>query len=157
MSLLDQVTSQLASIELQDEDIAEYITGIVQEESMADEEKKEVISDFLSEATDKSTDTVIDKLLTEWKLMQESKQKNESDKRKKLIEEARAREEERSLKYQEELSSIKQTEQRQLTKEEKEARDKLVRQYGYVADGEEEEEKETDKDRRKGRQPNEGI
>lgn len=71
MSLVDQVTEQLATIELKgnidlsyfqlktlwlksaviDEDISEYITGIVEDESMEEEEKREVISEFLAEAT----------------------------------------------------------------------------------------------------------
>lgn len=34
-----------------DEDISEYITGIIGDESMDEDEKREVISEFLSEAT----------------------------------------------------------------------------------------------------------
>lgn len=34
-----------------DEDISEYITGIIEDESMEEDEKREVISEFLSEAT----------------------------------------------------------------------------------------------------------
>lgn len=34
-----------------DDDIAEYITGIIEDESMEEDEKREVISEFLSEAT----------------------------------------------------------------------------------------------------------
>lgn len=73
MSVVDKVTEQLALIELKgnltyiyskkkrwiltvensnlDDDISEYITGIIEDESMEDDEKREVISEFLSEAT----------------------------------------------------------------------------------------------------------
>ena len=68
--MIDQVTEQLAKIQLKgmipiaswcnfmtrvykkkDEDVATYIAGIVEDESMDDEEKREVIAEFLSETT----------------------------------------------------------------------------------------------------------
>lgn len=128
MSLLDQVTEQLAHIELKgtkqqnkkknkkkelielDDDISEYITGIVQDESIDDDEKREVITEFLAEATvqllfqpfykkkgliiflqDKSTENLIDTLLSEWKKLQEKQEKEGEEKRTKLLEEARGR------------------------------------------------------------------
>lgn len=158
MSLVDQVTEQLATIELKDEDISEYITGIVEDESMEEEEKREVISEFLAEATDKDTATLIDTLLKNWKKVRQSQEKEAEEKKSKLIEEARAREEERKSraeKEQEENSALRSA-QKQMTKEEKEARDKLMQQYGYVAEGGEEEEEAqptelTPRDRRRGK------
>jgi DUF438 domain-containing protein len=69
-----------------------------------------------------------------------------------------AREEERRLraeKEQEENSTLRSA-QKQMNKEQKEARNKLMQQYGYVADGDEEEEKTeptelTPRDRRRGK------
>lgn len=69
-----------------------------------------------------------------------------------------AREEERKSraeKEQEENSALRSA-QKQLTKEQKEARDKLMQQYGYVAEGGEEEEEAqptelTPRDRRRGK------
>ncbi|EIE78431.1 hypothetical protein RO3G_03135 [Rhizopus delemar RA 99-880] len=159
MSLLDQVTEQLAHIELRDDDISEYITGIVQDESIDDDEKREVITEFLAEATDKSTENLIDTLLSEWKKLQEKQEKEGEEKRTKLLEEARVREEERRLKAEQEKQEeeAKRTSQKQLSKEEKEAREKLMREYAYISEGEDDNEKKKEeseaapKDRRKGK------
>ncbi|KAI9478406.1 MAG: hypothetical protein EXX96DRAFT_482899 [Benjaminiella poitrasii] len=159
MSLIDQVTEQLSTIDLKDDDISEYISGIIEDGSMEEDEKREVISEFLSEATDKNTENVITTLLSNWKKVQENKSKEEEEKKLKLIEEARVREEERRLKAekeQEENLSLR-TAQKQLTKEEKAAREKLMAQYGYVAEGDENEEKKEEatvlspRDRRRGK------
>jgi len=135
--MIEQVTLQLATLGIQDEDISEYISGIIQDETMSEEEKTEVVTEFLSEATDKSTENMIGILLKEYRSLQDQKQKQETETKHKLIEAARAREEERLRKIKAELDSQPQphTTERQLTKEEKEAREKLMRQYGYVADG----------------------
>ncbi|GAA5801341.1 hypothetical protein HPULCUR_006787 [Helicostylum pulchrum] len=158
MSLVDQVTEQLATIELKDEDISEYITGIIGDESMEEDEKREVISEFLSEATDKDTEKLIDALLSDWKQVAKNKEKEAEEKKAKLIEDARLREEERRLKAEkeQEINSALRSAQKQLSKEQKEARDKLMQQYGYVADGgdDEEESEPTDltpRDRRRGK------
>lgn len=50
MTKLDKV-NVLTLLFTLDEDISEYITGIIEDESMEEEEKREVISEFLSEAT----------------------------------------------------------------------------------------------------------
>ncbi|KAI8374859.1 hypothetical protein BD560DRAFT_393445 [Blakeslea trispora] len=150
MTLLDQVVDQLANIELKDQDIAEYITGILTDNSMEDDEKHEVMTEFLSEATDKDTEALITTLLTNSKTIQEDQLKEAEQKRSKLIEEARLREEERRIqaeKEQEENASLR-TAQKQLTKEQKQAREHLMRQYGYVSEGEEEKETEEPKQRR---------
>ncbi|KAF1803069.1 hypothetical protein FB192DRAFT_1366268 [Mucor lusitanicus] len=159
MSVVDKVTEQLALIELKDDDIAEYITGIIEDESMEEDEKREVISEFLSEATDKDTENLINHLLKDWKQVHENQQKEAEEKKSKLIQDAKAREEERRIraeKEQEENVSLR-TAQKQLTKEQKEARDKLMQQYGYVADGSDDESKKeeptelTPRDRRRGK------
>ncbi|KAI7906113.1 uncharacterized protein BX663DRAFT_581397 [Cokeromyces recurvatus] len=159
MNLFDQVTEQLAIIDLKDDDISEYITGIIEDASMEETEKREVISEFLSEATDKNTENLITILLSDWKKVQEKKTKEEEEKKSKLIEEARAREEERRLKAekeQEENVSLRIA-QKQLTKEEKLEREKLMAQYGYVAEGDEDDEKKEEvtelspRDRRRGK------
>lgn len=68
------------------------------------------------------------------------------------------REEERRLKAvkEQEVNSVLRSAQKQMSKEQKEARDKLMQQYGYVADGDEEEEEAeptelTPRDRRRGK------
>lgn len=70
----------------------------------------------------------------------------------------KVREEERRLKAEkeQEVNSALRSAQKQLSKEQKEARDKLMQQYGYVADGgdDEEESEPTDltpRDRRRGK------
>ncbi|RCH86240.1 hypothetical protein CU098_009362, partial [Rhizopus stolonifer] len=141
-----------------DDDISEYITGIVQDESIDDDEKREVITEFLAEATDKSTENLIDSLLNEWKKVQKEQEKEGEEKRSKLLEEAKVREEERRAKAEQEKlqDDAIRAKQKKLTKEEKEAREKLMREYAYVADGEEEgaetkNEGEHPKDRRRGK------
>ncbi|KAI7892482.1 uncharacterized protein EV154DRAFT_418603 [Mucor mucedo] len=159
MSLVDQVTDQLATIDLKDEDISEYITGIIGDDSMEEDEKREVISEFLSEATDKDTEKLIDTLLSDWKKVQKDQVKEAEEKRAKIIEEARVREEERRLKAEkeQEVNSVLRSAQKQMSKEQKEARDKLMQQYGYVADGGDDDEEEAEptelspRDRRRGK------
>lgn len=72
--------------------------------------------------------------------------------------EYKVREEERRLKAEkeQEINSALRSAQKQLSKEQKETRDKLMQQYGYVADGgdDEEESEPTDltpRDRRRGK------
>ncbi|CAO3645509.1 unnamed protein product [Mucor fragilis] len=126
---------------------------------MEEEEKREVISEFLSEATDKDTENLINHLLNDWKQVHENQQKEAEEKKSKLIQDAKAREEERRIKAekeQEENVSLR-TAQKQMTKEQKVARDKLMQQYGYVADGSDDENKKeepavlTPRDRRRGK------
>ncbi|KAI8647429.1 hypothetical protein BD408DRAFT_408543 [Parasitella parasitica] len=159
MGIIDKVTEQLALIELKDDDISEYITGIVEDVSMDEDEKREVISEFLSEATDKDTNNLIDHLLKDWKQAYQDQQKEAEEKKSKLIQDAKAREEERRIqaeKEQEENVALRTT-QKQISKEQKEARDKLMQQYGYVADGNDDDDKKeepaelTPRDRRRGK------
>ncbi|CEP16563.1 hypothetical protein [Parasitella parasitica] len=158
MSVVDKVTEQLALIELKDDDISEYITGIIEDASMEEDEKREVISEFLSEATDKDTKNLIDHLLKDWRQAYHAQQKEAEEKKFKMIQEAKAREEERRVKAEKEHeeNATLRTAQKQLSKEQKDARDKLMQQYGYVADGDDEDKKEeptdlTPRDRRRGK------
>lgn len=115
--------------------------------------------------------------MSDWKKVQKDQVKEAEEKKAKLIEEARgnyrsslhikikfntffvsAREEERRLRAEkeQEVNSVLRSAQKQVSKEQKEARDKLMQQYGYVADGDEEEEEEepselTPRDRRRGK------
>lgn len=68
------------------------------------------------------------------------------------------REEERRLRAEkeQEVNSVLRSAQKQMTKEQKEARDNLMQQYGYVADGDDDEEEAeptelTPRDRRRGK------
>lgn len=102
---------------------------------------------------------MINHLLNDWKQVHENQQKEAEEKKSKLIQDAKAREEERRIKAekeQEENVSLR-TAQKQMTKEQKVARDKLMQQYGYVADGSDDENKKeepavlTPRDRRRGK------
>ncbi|KAI8988602.1 hypothetical protein BDF20DRAFT_833436 [Mycotypha africana] len=147
MSLLDQVVKQLASIELKDDDIAEYIAGIVEDASMEEEEKRDVITEFLSEATDKDTTNFVSAILNDWKKAQEEREKEADERKAKLIADAKVREEERRLKAEKEQEENRQLRnaQKELSKEQKEAREKLMQQYGYVTEGGDDEDGESRK------------
>lgn len=102
---------------------------------------------------------MINNLLNDWKQVHESQRKEAEEKKSKLIQDAKAREEERRIraeKEQEENLTLR-TAQKQLSKEQKLARDQLMQQYGYVADGSDDEDKKeeptelTPRDRRRGK------
>ncbi|KAI8880123.1 hypothetical protein K501DRAFT_191956 [Backusella circina FSU 941] len=137
MSLVDQVTEQLATLELQDEDISEYITGIIQDESIEEEEKREVITEFLAETTDKSTDALIDKLLKDWKALQQDQLNQEKEQKEKKLQQAKEQEKIRQEKAEQEQQQLlaERNAQKEKSTEEKKARDKLLEQYSYVQDG----------------------
>ncbi|KAI8381573.1 uncharacterized protein BYT42DRAFT_567003 [Radiomyces spectabilis] len=135
MNLLDQVTDQLATIELKDDDISEYIAGIVQEDSLEDDEKREAISEFLAETTDKPTGPVINTILEKWKVIQQDLEKAEADRKAKLIEEAQAREKARQAQLEQEAASRRET-AKKLTEEERQRRQRLMRQYDRDDDSE---------------------
>ncbi|KAI8138954.1 hypothetical protein BJV82DRAFT_673063 [Fennellomyces sp. T-0311] len=136
--MIDQVTEQLAKIQLKDEDVATYIAGIVEDESMEDEEKREVIAEFLSETTDENTDKVIESILLAWKERQGNAEKARAEEKAKALEEIHEREkarQERSVKEMQENAELRRNHAKQLTKEERAQRERLMQQYGYDLDG----------------------
>ncbi|KAI9255318.1 hypothetical protein BY458DRAFT_442365 [Sporodiniella umbellata] len=156
MSLLEKVSEQLATLELKDEDIADYLTGIVTDESMAKEEKHAVMTEFLAEATEKETDAMIDSILAFGEQIQRLEQQKGEEKRLAVLEQVKVREQARreqdALEKQRELEHRSQP--KVFTKEEKLARQKLMQDYAYVAEEEEtiQTKNETDlKDRRRGK------
>ncbi|KAL1936783.1 hypothetical protein VTP01DRAFT_917 [Rhizomucor pusillus] len=137
MDLLDKVTGQLESIDLKDDDISAYIAGIVQDESIPTDEKRETIADFLSATTEQDTEQVISQILDDWKAFQEQKVKLEADKKAKALQDAQEREKARQAqleKERQEAAEARQSSAKQLTKEERAQREKLMQQYGYDLD-----------------------
>jgi hypothetical protein len=64
---------------------------------MEQDEKREVISEFLSEATDKDTDSLITALLQQSQQLQTDKEKEAEEKKNKLVEEAKGEQKIRSV------------------------------------------------------------
>ncbi|ORZ11810.1 hypothetical protein BCR42DRAFT_332294 [Absidia repens] len=134
MDLVDQVTQQLKAIELEDDDISEYIVGIVQDDSIEDDEKHQVIGEFLAETTDEPTDSLIDTILSNWKAMKQDQEKVELDRKAQQVEQAQALEKERLIKSEKEREELAQkaaelAATKQLSKEQKIQRDRLRQQY----------------------------
>ncbi|KAL0089657.1 hypothetical protein J3Q64DRAFT_1729586 [Phycomyces blakesleeanus] len=137
MSLVDQVAAQLEKIQLKDDDISEYIAGIVQEDSLEEEEKREAISEFISETTDKPTDEIIDNILNEWKKMHSLQEKSEAELKAKQTQEIQEREKARQAEQEKLREEEKQlaalNRRKELSKEEREKRERLLQQYSYGA------------------------
>ncbi|CAO3683852.1 unnamed protein product [Umbelopsis ramanniana] len=142
MSLVDFISEKLATVELKDNEISEYVAGIVSEEFLEEFEKREALTEFLSESTDKPTDDLVDSFFIRW---------NEDQEKEKLAAEAakaeaasKAKEREKKslaagiesaiVDGKEPLTMSRRMAPKQLTKEEKAQRERLMREYGYDLD-----------------------
>ncbi|KAF7720484.1 hypothetical protein EC973_008142, partial [Apophysomyces ossiformis] len=82
---------------------------------------------------DKPTESLTVNILKEWEAIQDSVKKEEEKRLTKSIEDAKARERERLAKQEKEQKHApsRRVEAKLLTKEQREERDRLLRQYGY--------------------------
>ncbi|KAJ3269431.1 hypothetical protein HDV01_001429 [Terramyces sp. JEL0728] len=121
--LHENVSQYLAGIEITDETFAEYILQIVQDETIPVEEQEEIITEFLQEITE----TDIKQWVVEIIQLAQDIRNNEK-------EEEQAKELEK-LNIQRVEPEIEQRQTRfqskQLSKEEKMARDQILKQYAY--------------------------
>ncbi|KAJ3258351.1 hypothetical protein HK103_003639 [Boothiomyces macroporosus] len=122
--LFNNVSQYLASIDITDETFAEYILQIVQDEGMPVEEQEEIITEFLQEITEIEIKQWVKEII---QLAQDIRTKNEEEK--KILELEK-------LQIQKELEPVVEQRQsrfqpKQLSKEEKLARDRILSQYAY--------------------------
>ncbi|TPX66682.1 hypothetical protein SpCBS45565_g04276 [Spizellomyces sp. 'palustris'] len=99
---------------------------------MEDDERREVIVEFLSEATDQPVEPLVDELLrrnAEWR---EKARRQEEEVKQKAIQAVKLKEQDalKATILQQEGKPAK----KQLSKEEKQARERLLAQYGYDLD-----------------------
>ncbi|KAJ3026592.1 UNVERIFIED_CONTAM: hypothetical protein HDU68_005410 [Siphonaria sp. JEL0065] len=132
------VTSTLLhSLQLSDEAYAEYISQLADDSSMDQSEKAEIIVEFLSDAVEsKDIDitTVVTELLSKLDLAKKERQElsQQEKEREKQEQEAAKAAEANSVKP--ETETEQQPQKKVLSKEEKKARERLLRQYGYEVD-----------------------
>ncbi|CAM0136707.1 hypothetical protein VKS41_003516 [Umbelopsis sp. WA50703] len=140
MSLVGFISEKLATVELKDEEISEYIAGIVSEEFLEESEKREALTEFLSESTNKPTDDLIDCFLSQWHKEQEKEK--EAAELAKAEAAAKAKEREKNSLAagipnssgddgKEPLTMSRRMAPKQMTKEERARRERLMREYGY--------------------------
>ncbi|KAJ3055862.1 hypothetical protein HK097_008965 [Rhizophlyctis rosea] len=152
-NLVDWVVTELASLSITDETFSEYITQLCTEETIEDDEKREIITEFLAEATvrmlpvvtitpsaaqltpvyllqDKPVGPFVDSLLQRnQQRIEDAKRKEELD-RKRILEEVK----EKELQALQADKSSGTSEKKVLSKEEKRARDRVLAQYAYDLD-----------------------
>ncbi|KAJ3312212.1 hypothetical protein HDV04_003345 [Boothiomyces sp. JEL0838] len=122
--LFNNVSQYLASIDITDETFAEYILQIVQDEGMPVEEQEEIITEFLQEITEIEIKQWVKEII---QLAQDIRTKNEEEKKILELEKLQIRKEpepeveQRQSRFQ----------PKQLSKEEKLARDRILSQYAY--------------------------
>ncbi|KNC98581.1 uncharacterized protein SPPG_06266 [Spizellomyces punctatus DAOM BR117] len=126
------LTASLMDLSINDETFSEYITQLCSEETMEDGERREVIVEFLSEATDQPVEQLVDEMLrrnAEWR---EKARRQEEEMKQKALEAVKLQEREalQATISQQEIKPAK----KQLSKEEKQARERLLAQYGYDLD-----------------------
>ncbi|CAO3675800.1 unnamed protein product [Umbelopsis vinacea] len=142
MSLVDFISEKLATVDLKDSEISEYIAGIVSEEYLEESEKREALAEFLSESTDKPTDDLIDSFFVQWNEDQEKEKKAAEAAKAETVAKAKEREK-KSLAVgienvpssggteKEPLTMSRRMAPKQMTKEERAQRERLMREYGY--------------------------
>ncbi|RUS18252.1 hypothetical protein BC937DRAFT_88986 [Endogone sp. FLAS-F59071] len=149
MSLIDLITDSLATIDIKDESVTEYLAGIVQEEWLEESEKREAITEYLKETTDAPTDDLVNDMFSAWreeKAAIKRKEEEEMGKARAVVSSEKdnsatptAATSKRTTVWdtieQEDSLSISQRYQRkEMTREERAKREQLLAQYGYQLD-----------------------
>ncbi|KAJ3128173.1 hypothetical protein HK100_009329, partial [Physocladia obscura] len=127
---------------LSDEVYAEYIWQLVEDDGMDDGDKADIIVEFLSEAVGTETEsvrTVVEGLISQLGAEKEKKREREKEKAQQEQEKAKehAAREKAALKEKEDGQG-ETAKKAPLSREEKKARERLLRQYGYAVDDTEE-------------------
>jgi hypothetical protein len=143
-----QLTKALSSLSIAEDDtIASYLEGLLKEEDIDDEEKREAITEFLSEIIPEdnpSLSRTIDEWIRNWNVLMSQKQELEQVRARQKLMELQAKES--AILRQDAgntLANSDEVKQNQLSEEEKRRREVLLRKFGYL-----EEEKEDDDDAR---------
>ncbi|GBB94673.1 hypothetical protein RclHR1_00240021 [Rhizophagus clarus] len=134
MKLNELIKKKLFTIGLHDETFDEYVAGIITDDSLEESEKREAISEFILGATDTSSESIIDDIFEAW-----AEFKVEEQEIKKL--EKEAKEECDAIQQISDASTstesptmLPRNAKKQLTKEERKRRDKLLERYSYDLD-----------------------
>jgi predicted transcriptional regulator len=128
--LTSSLAKQLIVIdsEIDHESVSEYISSICLEETMDDEEKVEGIREFLEEATTESIDSFMDEITSQLSLISLDRSKKvEAAKELEVIKSREA--ETNALKVD---AIVEAVEVKVLSKEDRERREALLRQYEFV-------------------------
>ncbi|KAJ1569026.1 hypothetical protein HK405_010881 [Cladochytrium tenue] len=135
--LLSYVRSILADeLALSDDSYAEYVAQLAADDSMAADEKLLIICEFLDEATERKTESLVTAILEKAEsLLSAKRQAAETEQQKKVeaIEHCMAALAAQSL-HDDQPEVPKRSGQPQLSKEERRRREMLLRTYGYEAD-----------------------
>ncbi|CAI2163132.1 14767_t:CDS:2 [Funneliformis geosporum] len=134
------IRNKLFALGLHEETFGEYIAGIITDESLEESEKREAISEFISGATDKPSESIIDDIFKARIEFEKEEQKTkEADE--KLKQEQEPKEcEDAALQhnYEHASTSIESTTitlrnpKKQLTKEERKRREQLLARYNLL-------------------------
>ncbi|KAI9105860.1 hypothetical protein DFS34DRAFT_601197 [Phlyctochytrium arcticum] len=133
----DWLASSLAGLGIEDETFSEYIVQLCLEDSIEEEERKDVITEFLAESANEPVDDLVTELLKKNAESKVKKQKEMLEERVRALAAQRSRDLEalKSDTHDDNHTKSKQ----ELSAEEQAMRSYLLSQYGYEAEGDESE------------------
>ncbi|RIA99277.1 hypothetical protein C1645_478633 [Glomus cerebriforme] len=136
MNLVQLIKKQLSTIGLHDETFDEYIAGIISDDSLEESEKREAISEFISGATDTPSGSIIDDIFNAWTEFNEEEQKIKEIEKKheKETGESEALQQKSGVSISTESTTSLRNTKKQLSKEERKRREKLLARYSYDLD-----------------------
>lgn len=141
--LSSQLTTALSSLSIAEDDtITSYLEGLLKEEDIDDEEKREAITEFLSEIIphdDSSLAETIDKWINNWNTFMKQKQKQEEERvRQKFLELQRKESEilQKDIGKEDSAQDHEAMKKKALSDEEKRRREVLMQKFGYEEEAE---------------------
>ncbi|KAL1924672.1 uncharacterized protein VTP21DRAFT_4326 [Calcarisporiella thermophila] len=137
MVLEDSIGSSLQSLEIDDDGaIAQYLAGIMGSDDMTDEEKREVITEYLGSVTEAPLDDFLDKIFIAYTEEHELLKRKEEEEKARIAAEAKERELS-ALKSDAALSTHDdgnhRLQPRQLSADERRERQRILQRYQYDA------------------------
>ncbi|KAL2918988.1 hypothetical protein HK105_201258 [Polyrhizophydium stewartii] len=127
------VAEGLAGLGITDETFAEYVLQICFEDTIPDDEKRDIIVEFLREATEQDVESWVDGVLASVGADKERQREAEAAARQRELAAQREREQQ-VLKAGVQGEAPRKSETREMTKEERRARERVLAQYGYDLD-----------------------
>ncbi|KAI9594225.1 hypothetical protein BDF19DRAFT_445263 [Syncephalis fuscata] len=118
------VAQQLALISIDDEAVCEYVARLVEDGDIEEEERREVVSEFLSASTEEPVEAVVEALFAEWRQRIAKVDEQADAARQQAFLEARERE-------KKELAMDKQEKQNTDSNNERVRRNQTLARYGY--------------------------
>ncbi|KAK5672903.1 hypothetical protein QVD99_000388 [Batrachochytrium dendrobatidis] len=135
----DWIASSLLFFGVSDEAFTEYILQICTEDSIPMDEKQEIITEFLAESLEVSVVKWIEELLERNQRMLEAVQLQADEQRQKNLDAQKKKEQELLQQTSLKTDQPRCFKANMLSKEDKRARDRLLKKYGYDMDEEVEE------------------